>query len=503
VSRPVPRVPLLAGTRLVVVSAADDDVVLRPPPPGAGLADVGAAVRDALRFPLAGEPLARVAPRGGRATIVVEPPSLPLPGAEREPRHEAIEATVDELARAGVPVERQTILVAGGLARRLGKRELEHLVSPDFARRFHGRVEVHDAERPDLVDLGYAGATRLRVNPALLETDVVVTVTAAETVLHGGPGALVGAAGPEALRAAGADSLLERAGSQGWDISIALERALSARVPLIGASLVLHHPRFVGALHGYPYDPGALERIVRSPLRRVFGALPGALRMSVLRSLGAEIGAAGAFSGPPSVAHAEALLRAIEFRSAVLAGQLDAICIGVPRTTPYVPRERPNPIQAAYLGLGLALRLWRDAFPVVEGGTAILLHSFRRAYARPTQDPYRPFFQALGEGREPDNLVPHELAAAADDRALQAYRAGRSCHPLLPFADWAACRPALDRLGAVLIAGCRDATAARQLGFVPTHGIGAAMEMTRGWAERAPRIGFLLSPPYFPLQVQV
>src|SRR5262249_60431914 len=106
--------------------------------------------------------------------------------------------------------------------------------------------------------------------------------------------------------------------------------------------------------------------IVRSPRRRVFGALPGPLRMSVLRSLGAEIGAAAAFAGPPSVAHAEALLRTIEFRTATLDGQLDAVCIGIPRTTPYVPRERPNPVQAAYLGLGLALRLWRDAFPVAS-----------------------------------------------------------------------------------------------------------------------------------------
>jgi hypothetical protein len=38
------------------------------------MADVRAAVRDALRFPLAGQSLAALAPRGGRATLVVEPP---------------------------------------------------------------------------------------------------------------------------------------------------------------------------------------------------------------------------------------------------------------------------------------------------------------------------------------------------------------------------------------------------------------------------------------------
>ena len=47
----------------------------------------------------------------------------------------------------------------------------------------------------------------------------------------------------------------------------------------------------------------------------------------------------------------------------------------------------------------------------------------------------------------------------------------------------------------------RDAAAARQLGFVPTHGIGAALAMAHGRADRPPRIGYLLSPPYFPIRV--
>jgi hypothetical protein len=36
---------------------------------------------------------------------------------------------------------------------------------------------------------------------------------------------------------------------------------------------------------------------------------------------------------------------------------------------------------------------------------------------------------------------------------------------------------------------------------VPTHGVGAALTMARGWTERPPRVGILLSPPYFPLRV--
>jgi lactate racemase-like protein len=500
----VPKVPLLAGSRLVVVTADDDDVVLRPPPPGEAIADVGAAVRDALRFPLAGAPLETLVPRsGGRATIVVEPPALPLPGSERDPRQAAIEAAVDELERLGIPTGFQTLLVAGGLARRAGHELLEGLVSPTFARRFHGHVEVHDVEREDLVELGRSGSIPLRVHPALVRTDVVVVVTAAETVLHGGPAALVGAAGAEAMRAAGAYSLLETSASQGWRIGVALERALAAHAPVIGASLVLNHPRLGQTFGDYPYDDAAFTRVAQSPLRHLFGMLPGSVRAYILRSLPLERTAAAAYAGPPSVAHAEALLRGVELRGVTVDRPLDAVCIGVPRTTPYLPRERPNPLLGTALGLGLALRLWRDAFPIVEGGTAILLHRFHRHFTHPTQQPYRAFFTATRGGPDPAALREAEAAARADARAILAYRAGRTVHPLLPFVDWDSCRPALDQLGHVLIAGCRDAVAARQLGFVPTHGVGAALTMTRGWTERPPRIGFLVSPPYFPLRVRV
>src|ERR671938_82777 len=227
------RVPLLSGTRLVVANAGDGDVVLRPPPPREALADVARGDR--------------------RATIVVEPPALPIPGAERDPRQLAIGATVDELERLGVSSGYQTILVAGGLARRAGQRELAALVTPDFARRFHGHVVVHDAEDPALVEAGSA-----RVHPAVVETDLVVAVTAAETVLHGGAGALLAATGAETIAAtSGGESLLETAGSEGWQAASALERALAARVPLLGVSLVLNHPRVSGALQVYPYDAAA------------------------------------------------------------------------------------------------------------------------------------------------------------------------------------------------------------------------------------------------------
>jgi hypothetical protein len=229
-------------------------------------------------------------------------------------------------------------------------------------------------------------------------------------------------------------------------------------------------------------------------------ALPDAARRMILGSVSTERTVAAAFGGPPSVAHAEALLRAVELRRTELDRPLDAIVIGVPGTTPFLPRERPNPLLAAYLGLGLALRMWRDAFPVVDGGTAILVNRFTRKFAHPTQQPYRAFFHATRAGRDPQLLADAERGVAVDRRAIESYRSSRTVHPLLPFRDWNACQPALGRLGAVIVAGTGDAAVVRQLGFVPAHGVGAALQMAHGRAGGEPRIGFLLSPPYFPIR---
>ena len=495
------RVPLLSGSRVVAVPVGDDDVVILPPAPPAHVADTAAAVRDALRFPLAGPPLSALAYGRGRATIVVEPPALPVPAVPHDPRQEALAAAIDELARCGISDDRQTILVAGGLGRRLGRRELERLLAPPRARAFRGDVVTHDASSPALIPLDAAHGLELHVCRELVETDLVIAVTAAETILHGGPAALLAASGAESLRrVAGAASLLRSAGSPEWALATSLEAALGGRVALYGISLVLDHPRSTGQFKAYPHDPASLEHVLRSPFRRLYSLLPGAVRRGILQGLGRSIATTAAYAGPPSVAHAEALLRGIELRGSRLAEPVDALVVGVPWVGPHFPRELLNPVTSAAISLGLALRLWHDEFPVRPGGTLILVHSLLRSFAHGSEDPYHPMFATLATG-DPAALAASERSAARDERKIDAYRAGRTCHPLLPYADWAGCKPALSRLGKVIVAGSRDAAAARALGFAPTHSLASALEMAHGLAGGRARVGILLAPPYPPLLV--
>jgi hypothetical protein len=496
------RIPVLSGSRVPLVTIDEDALLLMPPPPLDPLRDIAAAVGEALRYPLSGPPLPELVTRGGRVTIVVEPRSLPLPGAPTDPRQPAVAAVIDQLERLGMPAEKHTILIAGGLEQRAGRRELEGVLRPTEARDFRGTVAVHDATSPDLRPLELQGAAPVRIHGSLLDADLVVSITAAETSERGGACALLGACAAEDIASvAPAPSLLAPSLSPTGVLAGRVAAALARHTAVTGLSLVLDHPRLTGRYRGYPSSARALTAVARSPLRRLGNALPGALREAALHHLGREVTVVAILAGPPAVSHAEALLRGISLRGVQLAEPLDTIVVPLPWQSLHEPREPLNPITAAATGLGHAMRLWRDAAPLLEGGTIVLLHDLRRTFGHGPQAPYRNLFHVLREGADDDRLAAASRSAGDDPRALSAYRQGRAPHPLLPYVDWASCAPALERAGRVLVGGCRDAGAARALGLVPTHNIPTALEMARGVAGGSHRAGVLLAPPYAPLVV--
>jgi len=492
-SENVLRVPLHSGSRLPLVTLPDDTELLAAPPPLDPLADVPAAVAEALRYPLAGPSLADAATRGGRATVVVQTPTLPLPTVEEDPRRDALAAVLDALTEAGVA--KATLLVTAGLGRKPGRRELEGLLRPDRARDFRGEIVVHDCEADDLHPLTVDGRT-LRLNPALVETDLVVTVGAAETGLHGGASALLDASAPGSIRRARAQSLLEVSGAGGWRWAAQLEARLRQEVPVVGLSLVLDHPRETGLHRGYPWEPDSLRSVAHSPLRRLLNVLPAGLRRRVLTNGRRSLSVVAALAGPPSVAHAEALVRGTAVRSVTVEAPFETLVVPLPWESIQLPRQPLNPITAASFGLGYVLRLWRNAPPLVEGGTVVLLHPFSRVMGTRAQAPYRTLFAVLRDGTAGARLGGAEAVAARDRRALSAYRGGSAPHPRLPFAEWETCAPVLERAGRVIVAGCRDAAAARALGLVPSHSASTALSMAAGIAGGEARTGVVLGPPY-------
>ncbi len=54
-----------------------------------------------------------------------------------------------------------------------------------------------------------------------------------------------------------------------------VEEALRARVPLLGVSLALDHPRLTGRFRDYPHTLASLAHVSTSPLRRIYSASAG------------------------------------------------------------------------------------------------------------------------------------------------------------------------------------------------------------------------------------
>jgi nickel-dependent lactate racemase len=148
------------GTTVEVPDAAD--VIL--PVDAAALADEDAAIRAALRAPLTGPPLRALVEGARRVTVVFPDLTRPMPNRTVLP------PLLDELARAGVPDERVTLLCATGTHRQATEEEMAELIGPEIVARY--RVVDHDAESDEHVTVGEVDGVAVRLQREYVEADV-------------------------------------------------------------------------------------------------------------------------------------------------------------------------------------------------------------------------------------------------------------------------------------------------------------------------------------------
>jgi nickel-dependent lactate racemase len=158
----VPLPPLAYGRRPLQLPPGLDAEVIPPPAP-APLTSLDAALRAALAAPVGAPPLASLATPRTRALVVVSDAS------RDEPRLALFRAV--RAALGAVPDDRIAIAVANGTH---APGELARLGLPAELLARH-RLVNHDGRAPELVEVGRtARGTRVRVNPCLLEADLVV-----------------------------------------------------------------------------------------------------------------------------------------------------------------------------------------------------------------------------------------------------------------------------------------------------------------------------------------
>ena len=248
-------------------------------PPLDPLRDVAAAVGEALRYPLSG-PRARRSRHARRAgsRSSSSPARCHCPVRRDDPRQQAVAAVIDELERLGMPAEQHTILIAGGLERRAGRRELEAVLRPTGARDFRGTVEVHDATS-DGAPASSSSTARRRCG-STARSSTPTSSSASRPPRRRSAAAPARSSVPArprtSRRSAPAPSLLAPSLSPTGVLAGRVAAALARRTAVTGVSIVLDHPRLTGRYRGYPSSPRALTSLAHSPLRRLVNVLPGA-----------------------------------------------------------------------------------------------------------------------------------------------------------------------------------------------------------------------------------
>jgi nickel-dependent lactate racemase len=159
------RVDLAYGRRGTSVEVPDSaDVIL--PADAAALPDEDGTIRATLARPVTGPSLQSLA--GGAHRVAVVFPDLTRP----MPNRIVLPPLLDELARAGVPDNRVTLLCATGTHRQATEAEMAELIGPELVARY--RVVDHDARSDDHVQVGEVDGVTIGLQREYVEADLRV-----------------------------------------------------------------------------------------------------------------------------------------------------------------------------------------------------------------------------------------------------------------------------------------------------------------------------------------
>jgi nickel-dependent lactate racemase len=159
------RVDLAYGRHGTSVEVPDSaDVIL--PVDEVALPDEDGSIRAALARPLAGQSLSILAEGAHRVAVVFPDLTRPMPNRTVLP------PLLDELARAGVPDARVTLLCATGTHRLATAAEMAELIGPELVARY--RVVDHDARSDEHVHVGEVDGVPVLLQREYVEADLRV-----------------------------------------------------------------------------------------------------------------------------------------------------------------------------------------------------------------------------------------------------------------------------------------------------------------------------------------
>ena len=402
------------------------------------VADLDAAVREALAAPVDLPPLREMARGRRRVTIAFDDPTVPCYAPVWSA---AIPLILGELEAAGVRAEDVTLVCANALHRKFSHDELATLIGGDLVRAFGERLVCHDAE--DHSNLAYLGHTpngyRVELSRHATDADLVVYVNCSTV----------------------------RGFSGGWkSICVGLSTYQSIRHHHNPDDMSMSTER--NRMHEMLDEMGrlTLDSLGADRFFKLETILANPIQVAGIRC--------GTVDGTRRIA-LETNRTHMPPRRTLLAEKADVVVYGIPEWSPYAAFSFLNPILTlistglGYLG-GMIEALGKPgcsvvlATPCADRWDDVHHPSYREAWERvlpATRDPY--------VARE---RFEEEFATRED--YIERYRFGYGFHPVHAIMALFPLKR-LRHAGRVFVAGAEDPGLVRHAGFVPADSIEAAI----------------------------
>ena len=490
--------------------------VVHPPPPLKGLADLDAAIDQALDEPLGSDPLDALLRTGMRLTIAFDDLSVPLPPM-REPdiRGRIIERVLERAYRAGV--DDIHLIAALALHRRMTPAELRRAVGPAVFDSF-GPDELynHDAEDPDgNVSLGETEhGEAVTLNRRAAESDLLVYVHLVTVPLQGGPkSAAIGLGTYRSISAHHTShtlrhsrSFMDPDHSELHHSSGRQGQVIEDAVPTFHLEATINDDMYAEPLR-FLARPTPLwtprDQVVFAGMKRALDRMPIKARRTAFARMTAPFGVTSITGGAVREAHAVAMDRLAEQQAVRVEGQSDVVTAGVPYIGPYNVNSILNPVLVMSLALGYFFNLYQGRPLVREGGVIIFTHPVERDFHPVHHPSYIDFYEeVLAETTDPAELERRfERAYAEDEWYRHLYRTSYAYHGVHPFYMWYWGAHALEHVGQVIFVG-GDRDACRRLGFRRADTMRDALDMAEDTVGRDPSITHFACPPIFYCEVE-
>lgn len=484
--------------------------VVYPPESLPGIADVDAAIAEALCNPQECEPLPDLLRSGMRLTIAVDDISIPLPPMQTpDIRQRILEQVLEMAARAGV--DDVHIVIATAVHRRMTGAEVKRMVGDRVFRSFWpNELYNHDAEDP--AQLCHIGLTDkgedVEINRRAAESDLLVYVNVNLVAMDGGHKSVpVGLASYQSLRPhhnvhtmMHSRSYMDPPASALHGSAARMGRLLAEHLKIFQIETTVNNDCFPAPYNFFnkrEWEWSVRDQATMLGVRQGLSLAPVKLRRKIFHSLAAPYGVTGVNAGATEPVHERTLATVHRQQLVEVRGQSDVLAVGVPYVGPYNVNSVMNPILAMCLGMGYFFNLYRGMPLVRPGGAMILYHPLAAEFSQLHHPSYVDFFdEVLAETTDPATIeAKFEKAYATDPWYVHLYRTSHAYHGVHPFYMWYWGAHAMDHLGDVVWVGANRRVAAR-MGFKSASTLADALAMVSSTVGNSPSITYLHTPPF-------